>query len=56
MIDNASSMRAIWSPTDGQSSPIGTSFSASPDPIPRNGRPGNSRSSVTHACAIRAGW
>jgi hypothetical protein len=56
MNPSASSMRAIWSAGDGQSSPTGTSLSASPEPIPRNGRPGNSRSSVIHACAISAGW
>ena len=55
MIDSASSIRAIWSSTGGQSSPTGTSLSASPEPIPRNGRPGNIRSSVIHACAISAG-
>jgi hypothetical protein len=56
MIDSASSSRAIWSSTGGQSSPSGTSLSASPEPMPRNGRPGNSRSSVIHACAIITGW
>ena len=55
-MSSASSMRATCSLGDGQGSPTGTSLSASPEPMPRNMRPGNSRSSVAHACAIRPGW
>jgi hypothetical protein len=56
MMSSASSMRAIWSSVEGQSSPTGTSLSASPEPIPRYGRPGYMRSNVIHAWAISAGW
>ena len=49
-------MRAIWSFGAGHSSPTGTSLRASPEPIPRNIRPGFIRSSVIHAWAMIAGW
>ena len=39
-IDSASSIRAIWYADGDQSSPTATSSSASPEPMPRNDRPG----------------
>jgi len=55
-MSSASSMRSTCSATSGQSIPVGVSFSASPDPIPRNARPAYISSSVANACATIAGW
>ena len=55
MISSASSIRSTCSPTGGQSMPQGDSFSDSPEPMPRNARPGNSSSSVAKNCATTAG-
>jgi hypothetical protein len=41
--------------TDGQRIPAGTSFIASPDPTPRNARPGQSASSVATCWATTTG-
>ena len=49
-------MRSTCAPGEGQSAPSGDSFSDSPDPTPRYGRPGYIDSSVAHAWAIRTGW
>jgi hypothetical protein len=56
MISSASSMRAICSPAEGQSIPQGDSLSASPEPTPRNARPGQSSSTVATNWATVAGW
>jgi hypothetical protein len=56
MISSASSMRSICSDTLGQSMPQGTSFSASPEPMPRTTRPGNISSRLAKAWATIAGW
>ena len=56
MIESASSMRAIWSPTVGQSSPTGHLVERLAGADPQERRPGNSRSSVIHAWAISTGW
>ena len=55
MISSASSMRAICSATGGQSMPHGDSFSDSPEPMPRNARPGHISSIVAMNCATVAG-
>ena len=48
-------MRSTCSAGDGHSAPSGDSLSDSPEPMPRNGRPGNSASSVAHAWAMSTG-
>jgi hypothetical protein len=55
MISSASSMRAICSGTGGQSMPQGDSLSDSPDPRPRNARPGHISSMVAMNCATVVG-
>lgn len=55
MIVSASSVRASCSAGDGQSMPAGTSFIASPDPAPRNARPGYIASMVATCWATTTG-
>jgi hypothetical protein len=55
MTVNASSVRSSCSAGDGQSMPAGTSFIASPEPRPRNARPGARNSSVAAFCATTTG-
>ncbi len=55
MISSPSSIRSTCSDTGGQIAASGDSFSDSPEPIPRNGRPGNIRSKVAQAWAISTG-
>ena len=55
MISSASPMRATWTPGSGQSAPVGVSFRASPEPMPRKARPGNISSSVANAWATITG-
>lgn len=55
MIVSASSVRSSCSLTAGHLIPAGTSFIASPEPTPRNARPGHRDSSVATCCATTTG-
>ena len=55
MISSASSIRSTCSATGGQSMPQGDSFRDSPEPMPRNARPGKSSSTVAANWATTAG-